>query len=370
MPITLPNMAIPKLDTSKIKNLVSRYLKSSPQKPAETESPRRVGLNIGRSSLTACEIVWRDKQPVLERCARKTIVPDQPLPEQIKALFSEAGFKSKRVSVSLKGQGVVIRFLSFPKMSRADFSSSIRYEAEKYLPFSIADVTLDYYMVETPASSQEEGTMSVILAAARKTEVDKLIQTLQTAGLKPDLIDIDILACVNAFQFANPDAKNHCVGVLDLGATDSSLGILDKGTLTFSRDIAFGGTDLTEMIHRKSNISHEAAFELQAKFDKSQTEQAATIEEGLGRLFQEIKSSITYYYNQHQGATPLETIYISGGFSRLASLTELLEKQLELPVKTWDVTAQLKLGEQLDKNLVSELNPYLPVCVGLAIRPR
>lgn len=370
MSITLPNMAIPKIDTSKLKNLVSRYLKTSPQKPAETESPRRVGLNIGRSSLTACEIVWHDKQPVLERCARKTIVPDQPLADQIKNLFTEGGFKSKRVSVSLKGQGVVIRFLSFPKMSRADFSSSIRYEAEKYLPFAISDVTLDYYMVDTHTSSQEEEMMSVILTAARKTEVDKLIQTLQTAGLKPDLIDIDILACVNAFQFANPDAKNHCVGVLDLGATDSSLGILDKGTLTFSRDIAFGGADLTEMIHRKSNISHEAAFEVQAKLDKTQTEQAAVIEEGLGRLFQEIKSSITYYYNQHQGAAPLETIYISGGFSRLATLAELLEKQLELPVKTWDVTAQLKLGEHMDKNVVSELNSYLPVCVGLAIRPR
>ena len=370
MPITLPNMAIPKLDISKIKNFVNRYLKSSPQKSAETESPRRVGLNIGRSSLTACEITWRDKQPVLERCIRKTIAADQPLPEQIKSLFTEAGFKSKRVSVSLKGQGVVIRFLSFPKMSRADFSSSIRYEAEKYLPFGIADVTLDYYMVETPSSPQEEGTMTVILAAARKTEVEKLIQTLQTAGLKPDLIDIDIRACVNAFQFANPDAKNHCVGVIDLGATDSSLGILDKGTLTFSRDIAFGGADLTEMIHRKSNISHEAAVEVQAKFDKTQTEQAAVIEEGLSRLFQEIKSSITYYYNQHQSATPLETIYISGGFSRLPSLTELLGKQLELPVKTWDVVAQLQLGDQMDKNLVSELNPYLPVCIGLAIRPR
>ena len=370
MPITLPHMAIPKIDTNNIKNFVSRYLKFSPQKPAESEPLRRTGLNIGRSSLTACEIVWRENQPVLERCARKQIVPDQPLADQIKNFFSEAGFKSKRVSISLKGQGVVIRFLSFPKMSRSDFSSSIRYEAEKYLPFSLSDVIFDYHMVETPVSSQEEGTMSVILTAARKTEIERLIQTLQTAGLKPDLIDIDILACVNAFQFANPDAKNHCVGLIDLGATDSSFGILNKGTLTFSRDIAFGGADLTEMIHRKSNISHEAAFELQAKLDKSQADQAASIEEGLGRLFQEIKSSITYYYNQHQGAAPLETIYISGGFSQLATLSDLLEKQLELPVKTWNAVAQIKLGEQIDKNLVNELNPYLPVCIGLAIRPR
>ncbi len=370
MPITLPNMTTPKIDLSNLKNLVSRFIKLNPKKPIESEPLRRTGLNIGRTSLTACEIAWRENQPVLERCVWKQIVSDQPLADQIKNLFTESGFKSKRVSVSLKGQGVVIRFLSFPKMSRADFSSSIRYEAEKYLPFALTDVTLDYYMVDTPTSSQEEGTMSVILAAARKTEVERLIQTLQAAGLKPDLIDIDILACVNAFQFANPDAKNHCVGLIDFGAMDSSFGILDKGTLTFSRDIAFGGSDLTEMIHRKSNISHEAAVEVQTKLDKTQVEKTAIIEEGLGRLFQEIKSSITYYYNQHQGATPLETIYISGGFSRLAILTELLEKQLELPVKTWNAVAQMKLGEQINEDSLKELNPYLPVCIGLAIRTR
>lgn len=365
-------MAIPKLDISNLRALVNQLIKLNPKKPAVSEPIRRIGLNIGRSNLVASEISWRENQPVLERCARRQLLPDRSLAEQVKSFFSEIGFKSKQASVSVKGQGVVIRFLSFPKMSRADFASSIRYEAEKYLPFSLSEVVFDYQiMSEAGAQSNEDGaTMSVVLVAARKTEIERLIQTVQSAGLKPDLIDIDILACANAFQHANPDAKNHCVGLIDLGATDSSLGILDKGMLVFSRDIAFAGADLTEAIHRKLNIPQKEAFEMQLKIDPNETSKTAALEEGLGRLFQEVKSSITYYYNQHQTEAPLETIYISGGFSQLVILPKLLEKQLEIPVKTWNPTDQMTIGEGIDKNSLSELIPYLPISIGLAIRPR
>lgn len=364
-------MAIPKIDINPLRNLVNKFVKLNSPKPAEPELVRRVGLNIGRSNLIASEISLQNNQIVLERCARKQVAQDRPLAEQIKDFFAENGFKSKQVSVSLKGQGVVIRFLSFPKMSRAEFASSIRYEAEKYLPFSLSEVTMDYQIMEQAVGQANENgaTMPVILVAARKTEVDRLVLTLQTAGLKPDLIDVDVLACTNAFQRSNPDAKDHCVVLIDLGATDSSLGILDKGTLVFSRDIAFGGSDLTEMIHRKLNISHDEAFKLQTKTGLSQTDQAA-LEEGLGRLFQEIKSSITYYYNQRQTETALETIYISGGLSQLSILPKLLEQKLELPVKTWNPLGHMSVGEEVNKDALNELLPYLPVSIGLAIRPR
>ncbi len=365
-------MAMPKIDINRLRNLVNQFVKLNSKKPVESELFRTLGLNVGRFNLVASEIIWRENRPVLERCARKQIVQDQPLADQIKNFFAENGFKSKRVSVSLKGQGVVIRFLSFPKMSRADFASSIRYEAEKYLPFSLSEVIFDYQIInEASAQSNENGaTMPVILVAARKTEVERLIQMVQAAGLKPDLIDVDMLACTNAFQHANPDAKNHCVALLDLGATDSGFGIVDKGTLVFSRDIAFGGTDLTEMIHRKLNVSHEQAFEMQLKLDLNQTDKAAIIEEGLARLFQETKSSITYYYNQRQTEVALETLYISGGLSQLSVLPKLLEQHLELPVKIWNPMDQMTIGDEIDKNSLKELIPYLPVSIGLAIRPR
>lgn len=363
-------MALPKFDIKTLTDQIRHFIGFS-KKTASAKATRRIGLDIGHSHLVASELVWNENEkPVLERIGSKPIVSDQPLVNQIKTFYEESGFKSKLVNTSVKGQGVVIRFLSFPKMSRSEFASSIRYEAEKYLPFSLAEVEYDYHIVSQSTFKQNEDgtTMPVILVAARKTEVQSLIQTLQAAGLKINLIDMDMLACSNAFQQSNPVAKEHCVALIDFGAVDSSLAIIDKGTLVFSRDIAFGGNDLTELIHRKLNISLEEAFQTQMNVDAKDTEKVTLIEEGLGRLFQEIKSSITYYYNQHNTQNSLETIYISGGFSQLNLLPQLLEQQLSLPVSTWNPTDQLIVGDTVDRNALAKLVPYLPVSIGLALR--
>ncbi len=369
--MAMPKIDFKKLNIGQLKSSLQQLSHLNSPKNTESEVHRTIGLNIGRANLIAVEVAWHDKQPVLERLGRIQIAQGQNLSDQIKHFFTQMGFKSRRVSVSLKGQGVVVRFLSFPKMSRADFSSSIRYEAEKYLPFSLSEVNFDYQILnEINNSSGEAATMNIILVAARKTEVDHLLQVLQGAGLKPDLIDVDILACANAFVQSTPEIKEQCVGILDLGAIDSSFGIVDKGSLVFSRDIAFGGADLTEAIHRKLNVSPEEAFNLQAKLDVNAAEKIAVITEGISRLFQEIKSSITYYYNQRQTEIPLDAIYLSGGFSQLSILPKLLQAQVEVPIKTWNPTSQMKIGEEVDKKVLTELIPYLPVSIGLAIRPR
>ncbi len=361
------------IQIEKLSQLFTKYLPLlTGKKSSEASAQRLVGLNIGRSNILACEMSSKGNQLTLERCILKQIIKDKAIATQIKELFEEAKFQTTKVNVSLKGQGVVVRFLSFPKMSRADFASSIQFEAEKYLPFSLADVILDYHIIDGNAAGSGEGgnSMPVILVAALKTEVDKLLNIAKEVGFKLNAIDVDIFAYANAFERANPEALTHSVGLIDFGAVDTTLGILDKGTLIFSRDIAFGGFDLTEMIKRKLNVSPEEAYKIQHDPNLSQPEQIAAVEEGLDRLFQELRSSLNYYYNQHQNAAPIETIYISGGFSQSAILSSSLEKRMEIPVKKWDPTSGLVMGEAVNGTNLTEIIPYLPVCIGLAIRSK
>src|SRR3989338_5392428 len=114
------------------KSLISSISLKKPA--AQPMSVRRVGLNIGRFSLTASEISTKDKVHTLERAGHADLREGESVPEQIKKFWKSFGFESKRVNVSIKGKGVVIRFLNFPRMTREEFASSIQFEAEKYLP--------------------------------------------------------------------------------------------------------------------------------------------------------------------------------------------------------------------------------------------
>ncbi len=361
------------IQIQRLPQLIAKYLPAlSAKKVTEVTAKRTIGLNIGRANLVACEVSSQDGKLTMERCGRRQLIKEKPLAPQVKGFFQEVKFQPANVNVSLKGQGVVVRFLSFPRMSRSDFASSIQFEAEKYLPFSLADVVLDYHIIDEGRTASAEGgnNMQVILVAARKTEVDKMLNLAKEVGFKLNAVDVDIFAYANAFEHANPDAKTHSVGLVDFGAVDTTLGIFDKGMLVFSRDVAFGGGDLTELIKRKLDVSVEDAYKIQYEPHLSQPNQIAAVEEGLERLFQELRSSMNYYYNQHQNATPIETIYIAGGFSQLSILPELLEKRMEMPVKKWDPTSKLTVGGMLTPETLKELTPHLPVCVGLAIRSK
>ncbi|MBI4358770.1 MAG: type IV pilus assembly protein PilM [Candidatus Omnitrophica bacterium] len=356
----------------KIADFISKTIPSLIQKKSREPSvQRRVGLNIGKANLVACELLVEGERLSLERCVRKELVKQKPVAQQVKDLFQEGKFETKEVRVSLKGEGIVIRYLSFPKMNRADFASSIQFEAEKYLPFNVSEVTLDYYVFSGNGEDAKAGadTMQVILVAARRTEVDKLLALAREAGLIVKAIDADIFAYANAFEFSHPDELKRCVGLIDLGAGDTTLGIVDKGKLSFSRDIAFGGADLAEMVRRKLNVSEEEVVKILCDDSLKQPESLSAIHQGLDHLFRELSTSLNYYYGQHEGASPIEVFYISGGFSQLSILPELLGKQVEVPVQKWDPSSRLAVGQAFDSEALKAMIPYLPVSLGLAIHP-
>src|SRR3989338_1496161 len=103
-------MAIP---IERLLKPIRKLIQPSSEKSLKSQILRRVGLNIGRSALVACEVVVDENEIVLERCARLPINRDYAISGQLKDWYQQVGFESKHVSVSLKGQGVVVRYLSF-----------------------------------------------------------------------------------------------------------------------------------------------------------------------------------------------------------------------------------------------------------------
>ena len=89
-----------------------------------------------------------------------------------------------------------------------------------------------------------------------------MLNLAQETGVKLNAIDVDVFACANAFEHANPEAKAHSVCLIDFGAADTTFAILNKGVLVFSREVAFGGNDLTELIKRKLVMPAEEAYKI------------------------------------------------------------------------------------------------------------
>lgn len=327
-----------------------------------------IGLDIGRAHINVVQILKMSDSAILEKYAHHQIIPNTPISTQLKHLFQTAQINEKTVRVSIKGQGVILRFISFPKMSREEFESAIQYEAEKYLPFAMSEVVLDFYIVPPVKGKEAQKTMDVILVAARRQEIAKLVKTIQEANLQPDSIDVDAIAFTNAFLFSRKDAAESVCVLIDFGAKDVNIDIMDYGSLRFSRDITFGGYDITQFLKRKLQINDQEAIAIQTAPDTNNSPHVEALIQSFAVLIQEIKLSMNYFYGQHPDVQKPSAIFVSGGLARLDILRKTIETETGIPVMQWNPLESFTIGPEIKKGELEGFQSYLPVCLGLALR--
>jgi type IV pilus assembly protein PilM len=295
------------------------------------------------------------------------------------------------VNISFCGASSVIRYVNFLRMSKAELKGALKFEAQKHIPFSINDVNLD---AEILKEDLPDNKMLVLVAAIKKDLIAQRIKVLENAGLRPNIIDIDSLALVNAFNFnypkielapgsqenenaracATPNAKVDAPGqnrkiicLLNIGSTITNVNILDNGLVRLSRDIHSGGANFTRKIMDVFESDFKAAEELKINPspDKAPRIKAA-VESVLNNLASEIRTSFDYYESQNTSC--VAKIYLSGGGSKIAGLNEMLSACLGLPVESWDAFKQISIPQNLDKQRLSQLSEQFNVAVGLALR--
>jgi len=271
------------------------------------------------------------------------------------------------VNISFCGSATVIRYVNFPRMSKPELKQALKFEAQKHIPFSLDEVNLD---AEILIDGLAENKMLVLIAALKKEFVQQRLKSLEAAGLRPNIIDIDALALVNAFNFNYPkievpDGKSICL--LNIGSTISNISIIDNGIPRLSRDIHSGGANFTKKLMDIFGIDFKAAEELKTNPDPEKTDKIkAGVESVLTNLASEIRTSFDYY--ESQNTSNVARIFLSGGGSKISGLKEMLAGSLGIEVESWDPFKQIKISDSIDEAKLNQFSGQFNVAVGLALR--
>src|SRR2546428_13865896 len=89
------------------------------------------------------------------------------------------------------------------RMKEADAREVIRWEAEQHVPFDMANVELDFQILDPDAEGLQ---MSALLVAAKRELVEGRVGLLNEAGVDPAVIDVDAFAIVHASELKHADA--------------------------------------------------------------------------------------------------------------------------------------------------------------------
>lgn len=320
------------------------------------------GIDIGNYYIKLVELEHKKAQRVLTRCAVNRIV-NGDIKSALKDIISNTKSPLKRVNVSLSGPSVIMRYIEMPSMKEEELKSAIKFEAEKYIPFNVNESIIDCAMLDKTAS----GSRRVLLVAAKKIEVSSLLGLFKELGLEIGVIDVDSLALLNSFQrIGFDDAKDNTCALINMGAKFSNMNIITQGNDYFTRDILWGGNDITDRIKDILGVNAEEAERLKCNLAEKDNELVNVIAPVLERLTSQIRMSFDYFESQF--GKNVRKIYISGGTTYLFNIVNFLKENLGVDTIMWNPFEGVEVEKSVTEKALMEEPSLFSVAVGLALR--
>jgi len=216
--------------------------------------------------------------------------------------------------------------------------------------------------------------MDILLVAAKKDEINDYAQVAREAKLRPMVVDIDAFALQNVYTANYGTDPSETVVLLNVGASLTTINIVQGGVTMFTRDMASGGNSITEEIQKQLGVSFEEAEAYKTggrgehATDVVPEEVHGIIRQVVDTLASEIQRSLDFFLATSAGGD-VDRIYVAGGTARLHSLAQAIEERSRVPVEPLDPFRRVTIDEKaLDGALVRAMAPQAAICVGLALR--
>ena len=338
-----------------------------------------IGLDIGSSSIKLVELNEGKNGFKLQNLAISPLPPEAivdgslmdsvTIIDTIRELTANTKTKTKDVVISISGHSVIVKKINLPFMTEAELEESIQWEAERYIPFDINDVNIDFQILGSGPENPE--VMDVVLVAAKKDIINDYISVIIESGLNPVIIDVDAFALENMLAINYEIEKEEIIAIANVGASTTNINIVKNNVSAFTRDIFKGGNQVTEEIQRQLHIDYEEAEKIKVG-SKVDTTSQATIQDVLKTasesLAMEIGSSLDFF----QSTTTYEKInkfYLSGGGSKVKDFDLILQQQIGIPVEIVNPFKKIEYsGKNFDIEYLREIGPIMAVGVGLSTR--
>lgn len=328
-----------------------------------TKETYSFGLDIGTSAIKLVKLKF--SKDIIELCNFELAQTEIDLEQLIKKIVQSQN--AYRVNIAVSGPATIIRYISFPKMNNDELKKSLRFEAQKYIPFPITELNLDSYILK---ENLPENKMFLLLAAVKSEFMNQRLKLMESCGLKINVFDIDSIALINAFNFNYPQedaSKQKTTALLNIGASLSNLNVLEGDVPHLSRDIQIAGIKFTQKLVDVMGLDFKSAENLKLNHESDKADKITkAIESVLANLAAEIRTSFDYY--ESQSSSTVAKIFLSGGGSLFPGLKDMLAGLLGIEVEYWDPLKKISISESLIPEKLKLLSPQLAVAIGLALR--
>src|ERR671922_819320 len=237
----------------------------------KAKAPPLFGLDISSSSVKMLELVeggrsgYRVERYAIEPLPRDSVVDGninnlEAVTESVKRAYHRMGTRTKHVAMAVPSGAVISKkIIVSAALREEELEVQVESEANQYIPFALEEVNLDFQIMGPSAAAPDE--QEVLIAATRKEKVEDRVAVADSVGLKALVMDVESFAQQAALglvvQSLPNGGKDQNVAVVDVGANVMNVTVLRNDQSIYTREQAFGGSQLTADIVSRYGMSAE-----------------------------------------------------------------------------------------------------------------
>ena len=328
-----------------------------------------VGIDIGSTQIKAVEAVMKGKDihvtramvvPVAKFILSDSDIDQDEIVKTLKQALREAAIKNNETTISLMESQVFTRVIETPSLSEKELSQALQWEAERYIPLPLNEVSMD-----SVVTRRNNETMEVLLVASPTKLIDKYTTIFNKAGVRVDAIENEALSIVRSFGQKGTNAI-----VVDIGGTTTNLYVLYGENLALVRSISIGGTSMTKAISREHNVALQQAEEFKRTYGLDASQMEGKVAQSLlgliSPLVTEINGSMVFFKEHHQEDI-VSKIILTGGGSNLPQLTDYVTQKTGIDTSIGNPWSKFSVDSNVSKQMQG-FECMFAVATGLAIR--
>lgn len=336
----------------------------------EIGEKKLIGIDIGTASIKAVELKIKNKKPVLSNYAMiKIPINNDPagktfsesfLVACLKRLLEEGKFSGGDYFLSIQSFGALIALIKLPQVSEEDMAQAIQFEAHKYIPTSLDQVSLNWGIINDATNVNEK---QVLLVAVPKNKIEKYEQIAKDAGIEIKSLEIESFSLVRSL--VGNDAGKFVI--VDIGSRVCNIVLVEKGEIKVCRNIDAGGKDITKSVSAGLSVDENRAENLKASKMDFLGQQSNIKLPSLDLITGEVRRVLVSYYQKEVIAGTVDGIILSGGTSNLAGLEKYFSDTLGIRTQVGKPFGRISYDSKLEERL-KEIGPQFSVAAGLALR--
>ena len=345
------------------------------------KKPAILGLDISSTSVKLLELAqdgdkYRVQSLAVEPLPDNAVVDKniqdvEAVGETIQKAVKRSGTKAKNAAVAVAGSAVITKIITMPTgLSDDELETQIEMEADQYIPYPLEEINLDFEVIGETENNPD--TVDVLLAASRSENIELRSAALSLGGLIPKIVDVEAYTIENSaklitHQMEESDSEDKIIALIDIGATMTSLNVVENNHLIYTREQSFGGKQLTEEIMRRYGLAYDEAGRLKKEGGLPDNYIPEVLEPFKETIAQQVSRFLQFFYTSGQH-NAVDLIVLAGGCASIPGIDELVESQLDTATVVANPFAQMSLDSKVNPQALSNDAPSLMIACGLAMR--